>query len=126
MGKIFCFMGKSSSGKDTIFSIISKEMPDLLKIVPYTTRPIREGETEGIEYHFVTDEDFHQMQEDGQVIESRSYDTVHGIWTYFTASRSIDLEHHDYIIINTLAGYNSLKEYYGSEVVIPIYIQVAD
>lgn len=119
-------MGKSSSGKDTIFRIISKDMPNLKKIVPYTTRPIREGETEGIEYHFVTDENFNQMLNDGQVIESRSYDTIHGIWTYFTPSKNIDLEYHDYIIISTLAGYNSLKEYYGNETVIPIYIQVND
>ena len=32
MGKIFCFMGKSSSGKDTIFRIISKDMPNLKKL----------------------------------------------------------------------------------------------
>ena len=62
----------------------------------------------------------------GQVIESRTYQTVHGPWTYFTSSRNINLECHDYIIINTLAGYNSLKEYYGSETVVPIYIKVND
>lgn len=126
MGKIFCFMGKSSSGKDTIFRIISRDMPNLEKIVPYTTRPIREGETEGVEYHFVTHEIFNQMKDDGQVIESRSYHTIHGLWTYFTSSKNIDLENHDYMVINTLAGYNSLREYYGDNSIISIYVEVED
>lgn len=126
MGKIFCFIGKSSSGKDTIFRIISNDMPQLIEVIPYTTRPIREGETEGIEYHFVTNEKFNQMLLDGQIIEYRTYHTVHGPWTYFTSSQNIDLEYNDYIIINTLEGYNSLRKYYNDNTVIPIYIQVED
>lgn len=126
MGKIFCLMGKSATGKDSIFRIISNNMPNLKKIVPYTTRPVREGETEGVEYHFVTNNEFNQMLLNKQVIESRTYHTVHGIWIYFTSSVNIDLEHHDYITINTLEGYNDLRKYYGSDVIIPIYIQVMD
>lgn len=126
MGKIFCLMGKSATGKDSIFRIISNNMPNLKKIVPYTTRPVREGETEGVEYHFVTNNEFNQMLLNKQVIESRTYHTVHGIWIYFTSSVNIDLEHHDYITINTLEGYNGLRKYYGSDVIIPIYIQVMD
>ena len=50
---IFCLMGKSSSGKDTLYQkIMQKKELHLEKIVPYTTRPIREGEQEGREYHF--------------------------------------------------------------------------
>ena len=52
MSKIFYFMGKSASGKDTIFKEIKERMPELKTIVLYTTRPIREGEQEGVEYHF--------------------------------------------------------------------------
>ncbi len=126
MGKIFCFMGKSSSGKDTIFSIISGSFKNVKEIVPFTTRPIREGETEGKEYHFVTEEEFEKMVYDNLVVEFRRYNTQHGIWTYFTASKNIDLENNNYIVINTLDGYNSLKQYYGDDVVIPIYIEVKD
>ena len=44
MGKIYCVMGKSSSGKDSIYSrIMQQGNPALLRIVPYTTRPRREG-----------------------------------------------------------------------------------
>ena len=57
MGKIYYLMGKSSSGKDTMFKRLIEDKELALKtIVGYTTRPMREGETEGVEYHFV-DED---------------------------------------------------------------------
>lgn len=124
MGKIFCFIGKSSSGKDTIYRIVSNDFKEIKEIVPFTTRPIRENETEGVEYHFVTEEEFEKMVYDDLVIEFRRYNTQHGIWTYFTASKNIDLENNNYMIINTLEGYNSLKNYYGEDTIIPIYIEV--
>ena len=56
MGKIFYIMGKSASGKDRIYSILSKdESLGLKRLVLYTTRPIRAGEENGREYYF-TDE----------------------------------------------------------------------
>ena len=53
MGKIFCVMGKSASGKDTIYRRLM-EAPGLglERIVLYTTRPIRAGEKDGVDYHF--------------------------------------------------------------------------
>lgn len=126
MGKIFCFMGKSSSGKDTIFKAVSDDFKDIMKIVPYTTRPIRDGEIDGVTYHFVDDEVHKQMVADGLVVESRSYDTIHGIWTYFTSANDIDLANNSYMNINTLKGYESFKNYFGEENVVPIYIQVED
>lgn len=51
MGKIFYVMGKSASGKDTIYKELRERIPELKTVVLYTTRPIRDGETEGVEYH---------------------------------------------------------------------------
>ena len=85
MGKIYCVMGKSSSGKDTVYKKLKEQYKEFRLIVPYTTRPIREGEKDGVEYYFVDPEQFRAMKEDGKVIESRSYNTKCGIWTYFTA-----------------------------------------
>lgn len=124
-GKIFCFMGKSASGKDTIFKELSKAFPSISEIILYTTRPIRENETNGIQYNFVTEEIFKFMLDNNMVIESRSYNTKHGIWTYFTASSNIDLNN-NYMIINTLEGYQKISKYFGKENVIPIYIEVED
>ena len=126
MGKILCFMGKSSSGKDTIYNMILKDLKDIKTIVSYTTRPIRDGETNGIEYYFVSNDEFESMKEKHLVVESRSYNTIYGIWTYFTSSKNIDLENNNYMIINTLEGYNSLRKYFGDGFVVPIYIYVDD
>ena len=48
MGRIFYIMGKSATGKDTVFKELLKRRPELTTVVPYTTRPIREGEKEVI------------------------------------------------------------------------------
>lgn len=127
MSKIFYVMGKSSSGKDTIYKEIREQMPELRSITPYTTRPIREGETDGVEYFFVDEERLHQMQEEERVIEVRSYHTKCGIWTYFTADDGqIDLPKYDYLVIGTLESYSGMREYFGDEKIIPIYIEVED
>ena len=56
MGKIYYLMGKSASGKDTVYEqLLADETLGLHRIVLYTTRPARTGEQEGVEYHF-TDE----------------------------------------------------------------------
>lgn len=126
MGKIFCVMGKSSSGKDTLYQMLKKEL-EFDSIVPYTTRPIREGETNGVEYHFVTEEEVAELEEAGKIIELRAYNTVHGIWKYFTAGDAqIDLEHRNYLMIGTVEAYQKLKAYYGEEHLVPIYIEVDD
>ncbi len=127
MGKIYYVMGKSSSGKDTIYKKLMEAYPRFRTIVPYTTRPIREGERDGVEYFFVDEERLREMQEAGQVIEVRSYDTKCGVWTYFTADDGqISLETHDYLVIGTLVSYQALREYFGEEKMVPVYIEVED
>ena len=77
MGKIFCLMGKSSSGKDTIFQKIKQIFADqLMPIVSYTTRPMRVGEVEGREYHFITEKLLADYKKQGKVIEQRLYQKV--------------------------------------------------
>jgi guanylate kinase len=121
-------MGKSSSGKDTIYeNLLHREELALKPVVIYTTRPKRAKELEGVQYHFVSVERMHEMQQAGQVIELRSYDTVQGIWYYFTADdESIDLEHDNYLMLGTLESYRKMRDYYGAERVVPIYIEVED
>lgn len=127
MGKIYYVMGKSSSGKDTIYKMLLKEHPRFRTVVPYTTRPIREGERDGVEYFFVDTERLHEMQEEEKIIEIRSYNTKCGIWTYFTADDGqIDLDKYDYLMIGTLVSYRALREYFGEEKLVPVYIEVED
>lgn len=127
MGKIYFMMGKSSSGKDTLFKEISERFPKLCKVIPYTTRPIRSGELNGREYFFVDEEKLRELEAEGKVIELRSYDTVHGIWNYFTADDGqIRLEDKDYLMIGTLESYEKIRDYFGAEALVPIYIEVED
>lgn len=128
MSYIFCLMGKSSSGKDTVYRrLLADNSLGLKHIVTGTTRPIREGETDGVEYYFYTDEQFSRLRRAGKIIECRSYDTVHGIWNYFTvADEHLDVKHQDYLTINTLEAYIGLRDYYGSDCLIPIYLEVED
>ncbi len=128
MGKIFYIMGKSSSGKDTIFRKLQKDENLKLKtIVLYTTRPIREGEIDGETYHFVTEEQLKKIEKEGRVIELRAYNTVHGVWKYFTVHDSqICLEEENYLMIGTLESYEKTKAYFGEEYLVPIYIEVED
>ena len=126
MSKIFFVLGKSCSGKDTIFRYLkdNKEL-NLRTVVGYTTRPMRVGETEGVEYHFVSEDRLDEMKEKGMVIECRDYNTVHGKWSYFTADDGqIDLGKGNYLYIGTLESYNDMVKYYGTDVVVPIYIEV--
>ncbi len=128
MGKLFYIMGKSSTGKDTIFkALIAREDLHLRNLVMYTTRPIRAKEEDGREYHFVDDDAADRLMREGRVIEMRSYHTVHGIWRYFTVDdENTDLEHYNYMAIGTLESYEKLREYYGEDTVVPIYIEVDD
>lgn len=123
MGKIFCLMGKSSTGKDTIGKELINSL-DLKNIVLYTTRPIREGEINGREYYFISENELHELENSGKVIEKRVYNTIHGDWTYATIDSNIDLGHNNYITLNTLIGYEKLINYYDKDTVIPIYIWV--
>ena len=80
MGKIYYMMGKSSSGKDTIYKDIRKDLPELKTLTLYTTRPMREGEKDGVEYYFVTDEILEKYREEGKIIALRTYQTEKRNW----------------------------------------------
>ncbi len=128
MSKIFCIMGKSATGKDTIYKrLLQNSELGLKRIVSYTTRPIREGEKEGEEYHFTDVKNLELLKQQGKIIECRSYDTIHGIWNYFMVKdNQIDLTQNDYLVIGTLESYLKIKDYFGEDHVVPIYIELED
>lgn len=128
MGKIFYVIGKSSTGKDTIFkSLMENPQLALKPFVIYTTRPIRAGETPGVEYHFTDETGLSRLKEAGKVIELRAYETMHGVWKYFTADNEmVNLDRENYAMIGTLQSFRAVREYYGAERVIPVYIEVED
>lgn len=128
MARLFLFIGKSSTGKNSIYNILlSRDDLALKKVVPYTTRPIRIAEKDGEDYIFCDIEKRRQFETDGKIIELRSYHTVHGDWEYFTVDDGqIDWDGNDLAMIGTLESYEKLKEYYNSKEIVPIYIEVED
>lgn len=128
MGKIFYVMGKSASGKDTIYKKLLEKQPQLKRIVLYTTRPIRDGEKNGVEYYFTTQEKLEEFRQAGKLIEERTYDTVYGPWSYFTVDDGqINLEGREaYLMIGTLESYEKTRIYFGEDKLYPMYIEVED
>lgn len=119
-------LGKSCSGKDTIFqSLKENKQLNLKTVVGYTTRPMRVNEKDGVEYFFVDQNKLEELKKAKKVIECRDYNTVYGIWSYFTVDDGqIDLNNGDYLYIGTLESYEQMIDFYGEDVVVPLYIQV--
>lgn len=125
--RIIYIMGKSSSGKDTIFNILKKKL-DVSTYVMYTTRPIREGEIQGETYNYISTEEMQKYIDNkttNKLIESRTYQTALGPWTYATVADKQFKTEKDLIMLGTLESYNKIKQYF-KEKVIPIYIEVED
>ena len=140
MRKLYILIGKSASGKDSIYKNLLKDPELHLKpYIGYTTRPIRTGEQNGREYYFVTKQQMKESEAAGLVIEKRVYHTVHGDWWYFSMDQnSLDPDaakrddtareqnSQEYLYIGTLESYPPLRDYYGADVVTALYIQVDD
>ena len=128
MGKIFCVMGKSASGKDTIYrELLAHKELSLRRVIPYTTRPIRDGEVDGDTYFFCSEKQVQELQDAGKIIELRTYHTVYGPWKYFTVDDGqFDEQTGNYLMIGTLETYGRIRTYFGEDRVIPIYIEVED
>lgn len=128
MGKMVYLMGRSSSGKDTVYKrLIKWKELNLKKVVLYTTRPIRAGEMEGKEYHFTDEAGYKELEAQGRIIEARAYHTYHGLWRYFTVDDgNIDLVHNYYLIIGTIESYIKTAEYFGADKVLPVLLTLDD
>ena len=125
--KIFALLGYSSVGKDTILKQVLKDMDDVKPIISTTTRPMRKGETEGVEYYFIDDTEFFRRGTD--FVEQRIYHTKvkeNGVekdatWRY--GIERAELEKDDYlIVIVDSVGYKELKNYVGNNKIVPIFI----
>ena len=128
MGRIYYLLGKSATGKDTLYKEILKRRPKLRTVTMYTTRPIREGETDGVEYFFTGREELERQLASGKVIESRTYQTIAGPWTYYTVDDGqFNVADDEYcLMIGTLESYEKMCTYFESGKMVPVYIEVPD
>ena len=125
--KILALLGYRGVGKDTILKQVLKDMDDVKPIISTTTRPMRKGETEGVEYYFIDDTEFFRRGTD--FVEQRIYHTKvkeNGVekeatWRY--GIERAELEKDDYlIVIVDSVGYKELKNYVGNNKIVPIFI----
>ena len=128
MGRIYYLLGKSATGKDTLYKEILKRRPELRTVTMYTTRPIREGETDGVEYFFTGREELERQLASGKVIESRTYQTIAGPWTYYTVDDGqFDVaDDESCLMIGTLESYEKMCAYFKAGKMVPVYIEVPD
>lgn len=96
-------LGESASGKSTLQKMLIKDNPKYKKIVTYTTRPARDGEVNGVDYHFVSKSDFDELIKSGFFIEYAKYRD----WYYGTAKK--DCEDENSVAVLTPAGLRALK-----------------
>lgn len=125
--KIFALLGYMGVGKDTILKQVLKDIDDVKPIISTTTRPMRKGETEGVEYYFIDDKTF--IEKGSDFVEQRIYHTKvkeNGVekdatWRY--GIERMELEKDDYlIVIVDSIGYKELKNYVGNTKIVPIFI----
>ena len=128
MGRIYYLLGKSATGKDTLYKEILKRRPKLRTVTMYTTRPIREGETDGVEYFFTGREELERQLASGKVIESRTYQTIAGPWTYYTVDDGqFDVaDDESCLMIGTLESYEKMCAYFEAGKMVPVYIEGPD
>ena len=128
MGRIYYLLGKSATGKDTLYKEILKRRPKLRTVTMYTTRPIREGETDGVEYFFTGREELERQLASGKVIESRTYQTISGPWTYYTVDdgQFNVADDESCLMIGTLESYDKMCAYFEAGKMVPVYIEVPD
>ena len=111
MKSIVCLLGKSASGKDFIMNKLVKEY-GFKRVISHTTRPIRNGETNGKEYYFTSLDNFLDMNLKGNFIEHREYNTKQGLWHYGLSKHEIDLtDDNKYVVILDFNGLKALERY---------------
>lgn len=112
MAKVITLTGMSASGKDAILKgVISRS--SIKPVISTTSRPIRKGETDGVEYHFVSKEQAEKKLYNHEFIEVREYYVANGDrWLYGITKDSIDIDSNDtYIAIVDYDGLKQLNKY---------------
>ncbi len=105
MKKTLVIAGKMGSGKSTLAKYL--ENKGVKRIITYTTRPKRTGEIDGIDYHFISEEEFLELDSKGFFAETADYNASFGHVYYGSAKNSYQP---DSVIILNPYGVKSIKK----------------
>ena len=123
---IIYLTGKSASGKDSIAKALVERVKELELYIPYTTKPRRSHEVDVRDYHFLTTSELEKIRAEGRVIESRTYNTIHGPWTYATVNDFDSRSEGIVLMVGTLESFKSVREKMGADKVKGLYIECPD
>lgn len=118
--KIIAICGKAGSGKDTILQRVVAACPQLHEIVSCTTRPMREGEANGINYFYLTGEQFGEKVLRGEMLEATCFND----WFYGTSYDSLRSNCVNIAVLNP-EGIDSIATHKNIEMVV-FYVEAKD
>lgn len=125
-GKIHVLLGKTLSGKTTISNILEKDH-GIGRVVSFTTRPKRENEIDGVDYHFYEDVQVYSLIAGNNALALRSYQPHHSFgpypWYYGINKKDIDLST-DVFIITDFEGLKRVEEEFGKDKVVSHYLDI--
>ena len=101
--------GKSASGKTEITKALNDQKIKML--ISHTDRPMRNNETNCIDYYFIDDNYMTDMIDDGKFVETRSYNTEYGVWNYGLSKNEINTIDRAACVVLDLNGCESVKKY---------------
>ena len=114
--KLILLIGCMASGKDTILKeMINEGYAE--PVISHTSRPMRKGEKDDIEYHFVSAEEMLKMKENNEFIEFKSYKAANNEkWYYGVNKNSLEKGlSKNYILIVDITGMRQIKEYFKDD-----------
>lgn len=109
-------VGESASGKSTIENVLSEKYA-FKKTVSYTTRPPRDGEIDGVDYHFITEDEYIERFNSGFFVETGAYNG----WFYGTTKNQY---HENTVCVLTPHGLRQLKKNFDEKDFYSFYIKV--
>lgn len=125
--KLVVLVAESCAGKDTVLKVLVDKY-NMRRVVSHTTRPIRKNEVNGIDYHFVSREEFLELESQGKFIETREYNTIQDgeptVWYYGVTQEEVSLEKGNAVIILDIQGLQHMEEYLSRKDMMSFYIRV--